>query len=321
VSGNPRDPEDRANIAIPLTRDVEHLVKGSVTVLRRLHVIIEDQSDMRIFSPQSELEKQLLAEYDLISIAPRSDAVFQAACSYDAIDIVTLDGTSSSSNSIPYTIRSTDVRAIRNRKAVLEIPYAVPILNRNARKGLVQTCRNVVTASLGGGGGDIPATTSMIPILLSSGIRSATGSNSTSERQADVGSIALRTPDDLVNVLQSVLSFDTKTAIRSVSESGHVAIKHGIMRQKKHRGQYDFKLPHQNSIVVCGVEIEEHRNQDQTIEFFPKKTSENPTSTDTSSSMISSCKRVEPSTKVTAATATLHHEDTDGNDEEGFIAL
>ena len=319
VNGNPRDPEDRANIAIPLTL---YAMKNDVTILRRLHVIVENQSDMRIFNPQSKIQKQLLAEYDLISIAPRSDAVFQVACTCDNIDIVTLDGTTSTSNNLPYIVRSTDIRAIRNRKAVLEIPYAVPILNRNARKGLVQTCRHIITSSLGGGSSDVPATTSMIPILFSSGNRSSTsGSNTTFERQADVGSIAFRTPDDLVNVLQSVLSFDTTTAIRSVTESGQVALHHGIARQKRFCEHYEMKkMPQHHGISVIGVEMEGHQNRDKKVKVSHKKTRETHSNSSNPSSFHTSIQITQPSAKVIKK-VTRDQEDTDSNDEDGFLAL
>ena len=259
------------------------------------------------------MQKQLLAEYDLISIAPRSDVVFQTACSCDSIDIVTLDGTTSTSNMLPYTIRSTDIRSIRNRNAVLEIPYAVPVLNRNARKGLVQMCRSLVTASLGGGS-DVPATTSMIPVLFSSGNRSTIGSNAI-ERQADVGSIALRTPDDLVNVLQAVLSFDTKTATCAVTKSGQVALNHGIARQKRHSEQYEIKIPHYHTVSVVGVDVEEHRKRNETIVSSCRNTSKN-LSTTNSSSVNPSHIATQPSTKVD-----IDFDSGDDADEDGFIAL
>ena len=317
VNGNPRDPDDRANIAIPSTLYTRNMVKSNVTYLRRLHVIVENPSDMRIFNPQSVAQQKLLLEYDLISIAPRSDAVFQAACTCDSIDIVTLDGTTSTSNTLPYTIRSTDIRSIRNRRAVLEIPYAIPILNRNARKGLVQTCRSVITASLGGGS-EVPATTSMIPMVFSSGNRCTTGSNAI-ERQSDVGSIALRTPDDLVNVLQSVLSFDTKTAVRSVTESGRVALNHGITRQKRHREQHEINVTHQQTISVVGVEVEVHTKRGKTVKLPYKTCATKNSSTTDPTSLNRSRTSTKPSTKEISTI--LDHDNSDNNDEDGFIAL
>jgi RNase P/RNase MRP subunit p30 len=316
VVGQPRDPEDRASVAIPDTSSSRLAVNSGVVVLRRLHIVVESLSEMAIFSPQSVAQEKLLEEYDLISISPRSEVVFQAACACDGIDIVTLDGTMSASNTLPYAIRSTDIRSIRSRNGVLEVPYAVPILNRSARKGLVQTCRSVITASLGGGN-DTSSTSPKIPVLFSSGIRTANGSNA-STRQTDVGSIALRTPDDLVNVLQSVLLFDSKTALLSVTKSGQVALNHGRKRRQKHQ-RHQLGTPSlRNLAAVSETKSETGKRKIASV-------SSRNSATDATSSSLTSHTLTSHSPKAIKTSGTDAGCSIDrikkSDDEEGFISF
>jgi RNase P/RNase MRP subunit p30 len=251
VNDHPKDPDDRSDNVLPesccLTLNGNKLV-----ILRRLHVIVENLSDMTIFSPQSPTQQQLLSEYDLVSISPRSEAVFQAACTCDDIDIVTLDGTMSTSNLLPYKLRTTDIRSIRSRNATLEILYATPLLNRTARKGLVQTCQSVIATSFGVGNETTPSSTT--PLIFSSGHR-CTINTSDKRQKIDVGSTALRTKDDIVNLIHSVLAFDTKTAIASVTKMGHLAIEHGILRRRRQAQQLLANGSSRQAMKLCGTEI------------------------------------------------------------------
>lgn len=245
IYGRPREPDDRADVALPAVQ-----VKHGMNVLRRLHVVVENLSDMALFAPQSPSLQQLLNEYDLISISPRNEAAFQAACACAGADIVTLEGnataaaaggSSNSSNSLPYKLRSTDVRAVIHRRAVLEIPYGVPVLNRAARKGLVQTSRELQTTAAGVG-----KQLMVHGVLLSSGSRRRVMTTESGGTD-DVGPPALRSPGDLANLLHSVMGFDSRTAANAVSSTGQVALDHAARRR--------FGGDHQ-SIRVTSVSIE-----------------------------------------------------------------
>lgn len=263
VNGPPRSPDDRANVAMPdgtLTK-LRTTLNNNVILLRRLHVIVENISDMALFSPQSTSESELLSDYDLLSIAPRNERVFQAACTCDGVDIVTLDGSASTSNVLPYTLRSTDIQSIRSRRAILEIPCASPILNRTARKGWIQTCRSVITASLGSRTASSSLPQARVPILFSSGLRLALGPNANSQRQIDVGSFAFHSPDDLLNVIQSLLTFDNKTAIQSLTSSGQAAIDHANKRKSRsqvkllNRDHSAHLVPSRPSVSVVSINV------------------------------------------------------------------
>jgi RNase P/RNase MRP subunit p30 len=246
VHGRPRDPDDRSKFTLPDRSYFESIrqVTNHVTCLRRIHVIVDNLSDMVIFTSPSASMQELLDEYDLVSIAPRTEAVFQSACTCDAIDIVTLDGSTSTSNTLPYSLRSVDIRSIRDRNAILEIPYAVPVLNRAARKGWIQTCRSVITASLGGRSD----TSKSVPILFSSGSRSCNGGYSNGKStQTDLGPLAIRTPGDLVNLLHAVLGLDPQSALNSVTKCGQVALNHA--RKRRLHGRKNFSTTYVARII------------------------------------------------------------------------
>lgn len=174
IFGAPKQSEDRADKAIP--ESVWNVAQSSdqkkakhgpqnfgnkrqqqsiFIVLRRMHAVLENLSDVGHFAlrngrtlsangnsdPSMSATANLLQEYDLISLSPRNDVTFQSACaSATACDIITLDYTSGRGGvQLPFKIRPADVKAVIARKAVFEIPYAPALLNRNQRKGLIQT--------------------------------------------------------------------------------------------------------------------------------------------------------------------------------------
>lgn len=220
VYGCPRVPEDRVDTVLPESiweRDSTKQTRNSnaFRVLRRLHAVVENLSDVGFYAIKADDASSLLEEYDVVSIAPRNDAAFQACCvSATAAEIITLDYTSGRGGvQLPFRIRTTDVRAAVERRAVFEIPYAPGILNQNQRKALVQTCRELQMASLG----------LKAKVVLSSGDRI--------EGQTDVGAMALRTPGDLVNLMESVLRFDSGTSHDALTSAGAFVLEQGRKRR------------------------------------------------------------------------------------------
>jgi RNase P/RNase MRP subunit p30 len=220
VYGCPRLPEDRVDTVLPKSIWEKDSTKQasnptSFRVFRRLHAVVENLSDVGFYAIKADDASPLLEEYDLVSIAPRNDASFQACCvSATAAEIITLDYTSGRGGvQLPFRIRTTDVKAAVERRAVFEIPYAAAILNQNQRKALVQTCRELQMASLG----------LKAKVLFSSGGRI--------EGQTDVGAMALRTPGDLVNLMESVLRFDSGTAHDALATTGAFVLAQGRKRR------------------------------------------------------------------------------------------
>jgi RNase P/RNase MRP subunit p30 len=227
VYGRPAE-HDRVDTTLPVAL-LQKKKSDDIRVLRRLHVVVENLSDVGLYGSISSPIIDILNEYDLVSLSPRNDAAFHAACS-SAIyaDIITLDSATS------FKIRATDVKAAIANNIVFELPYAAAVLNRPSRKALVQTCREFQMASLG-----------LKPhVIFSSGNRNLTEDTST-----DLGPMALRTAGDLANLLQAVLGFDSRTASKALSVNGQVALEHARQRRFGKR-----------SIVVTGVSIESPNN-------------------------------------------------------------
>jgi len=236
IYGRPK-PDDRAEIAIPsslwttseettTTKNNNEKKKkrklnesscseGEVTkicILRRLHVVIENQSDMGVYLSNGPQE-DLLNEYDLVSICPTNDVTFQSACtSATMADIITLDY-STRGLKLPYRIRSTDVKAATERGATFEIPMAPALLHLKQRKALVHACQELRNSSMA----------TKPRIIVSSGDRTLDGS--------DVGALAMRLPGDLSNLCKTVMHFDDTTAVDAVGSAAKQALKRGKERR------------------------------------------------------------------------------------------
>ena len=239
IYGRPK-PEDRVDIAIPSslwnstesinninkkkkrksmndddesTTNHENKNRKKICILRRLHVVVENLSDMGSFllnGPQEEL----LNEYDLISICPTNDATFQSACSSATMaDIITLDYTTRGVR-LPYRIRSKDVKEATERGASFEIPIAPALLHLKQRKALVHSCQELKNNTNG---------MTKCRIIISSGDRTLDGT--------DVGALALRMPGDITNLCKTVMHFDGSMAGKVVG----LAAKQAVQRGKERR--------------------------------------------------------------------------------------
>ena len=211
--------------------------KGTMRVVRRLHAVVESLSDVGLYSrpsstasslvassssspvlpPHNTAPRPVLRSYDVVSLAPRTEAAFRACCaSATAASIITLDYHSpggGSSHRLPYRIRSEDVEAAVQRGATFEVLYAPAILNSGAiRRSFVQTFRAVHDAGRA----------SKPRILLSSGYRhkyNGGGSSGGEASDSDVGTLALRRPGDLINLLECVCHLPKAKAVAAVSAS------------------------------------------------------------------------------------------------------
>mmetsp|Transcript_35685 Transcript_35685/g.86371 ORF Transcript_35685/g.86371 Transcript_35685/m.86371 type:complete len:364 (-) Transcript_35685:24-1115(-) len=200
IYGRPK-PEDRVDTAIPTSlwettsNDDERKSKDPpIRIYRRLHVVLENLSDVGLYMKNQGSHQELLKEYDLISVCPRNEAVFQSACATASVaDIVTLDY-SIRGTRLPYRIRPTDVKAVMERGMAMEIPLVPALLHTKQRKALVQTSRELQRSSAG-----------MKPTIIF-------GSGDRTFEESDVGTMGFRMPGDITNLLQTVLHFDAKTA-------------------------------------------------------------------------------------------------------------
>ena len=146
--------------------------KRPFRVFRRLHAIIENVSDVAAFTNN---DGKLLDFYDLISIAPCSEAILHALCSSAHVDIITLDYTR---GGLPFKLRPTHVQAAAERNIAMEIHYAHSIHHLTHRKAMIQTIRAIESASKG----------KTLRLIVSSG------------GEAN----SLRSPRDVANVLETL---------------------------------------------------------------------------------------------------------------------
>lgn len=213
IYGRPK-PEDRVDTAIPtslwetISKDDGRKPKNPpIRIYRRLHVVLENLSDVGLYMKNQGPHQDLLKEYDLISVCPRNEGVFQSACATASIaDIVTLDY-SIRGTRLPYKIRPADVKAVIERGMAMEIPLVPALLHTKQRKALVQTSRELQRSSAG-----------MKPTIIF-------GSGDRTFEESDVGTMGFRMPGDITNLLQTVLHFDPKTAKSATGAACEVVMR------------------------------------------------------------------------------------------------
>ncbi len=250
IYGRPK-PEDRASVAIPsslwTSSSVEQTTNKSkkkrklndspdrddntIRVIRRLHVVLENQSDTGFYLSNGPQE-DLLNEYDIVSICPTNDVTFQSACySTTMADIITLDY-STRGLKLPYRIRTSDVRAAMERGAAFEIPIAPALLHLKQRKSLVHACQELKNSSLG-----------LKPcIVVSSGDRTFEGN--------DVGALALRMPGDITNLCKTVMHFDDSITFNAMGAAAMQAVQRG-----KERRCGQKKMTHTRVVLMSRKDI------------------------------------------------------------------
>lgn len=187
----------------------------TIKVLRRLHSVLENLPDVSLYTSSSNgSPADLIKEYDIVSVAPRNEGTFQAACaSATAADIITLDYSGTRGFKLPYNIRPMDVQAVMDRNAAFEIHYAPALLNEKLRKALIQACHQLQSASLG----------KKPLILFSSGDRTI--------EETDAGALAFRRPGDLSNLMKVLLHFDPITCRHAVGEAACTVVQQAQARR------------------------------------------------------------------------------------------
>jgi len=249
IYGSP-GPHDSAEL---LEEYVKRETATNIKVVKRLHAVVENLSDVGLYmikgageirdptATKAALTKEqqvqdLFNQYDLVSISPRTEAAFQAACvSATAAEIITLDYTTAGGGRsggtggsfLPFRMRANDIKAAVQRGAVFELPYAPALLYRKQRKALIQTCRELQVAGPG----------LKVRVIFSSGDRryqmdsSESKTAPSSSSYSDARPLALRMPGDLVNLMRSVLHFDNRTSTAALTLHAEYALDRGRQRR------------------------------------------------------------------------------------------
>jgi len=266
IFGLPRPRRDRSRVAFDfLERDGGGTLSSSsspsssspsslssVKLLRRLHAVVENVSDVGRYASASAVTEaaaaastavdsssaqssspsslaRLLEGYDVVSVSPRNDAAFRAACGgsvvgseqrrqrtttsssatssgASAIDVVSLDYCCGNNDyKLPFKIRSADLKSAYEAGVAFEIQYSPAVLDVGGRRrqAFVRTCREFYAASAALPRNRRPK------LLLSSGNRSlAAADGSSGGTDGDAGPLAIRAPADLINLLRVVGGID-----------------------------------------------------------------------------------------------------------------
>ena len=192
-----------------------------IRILKRLHAVVENASDIGFYvnnnnnsknssknsqGPRDQKEEKdhdlWLSEYDLVSMSPRNDVAFDTACISGLAPgtILTLDYTAGRGGvQLPFRIKNSHVKEVVTRGLCFEIPYGPAILEPAKRKGLIQAARLLQANSVGRN----------VRLVVSAGSHNV---------------MALRSPSDMMNVVQTVLQFDPTTASNCFSRNASYAI-------------------------------------------------------------------------------------------------
>jgi len=208
----------------------------NLKILKRLNVIIEQESDLAFYgydhentitsntgkSSEQERIKEILRSYDLIAFSPRNETVLSAICNSQNLfysDIIMLDYTSGRGGvQLPFKLKKGYVAAATKCGLAFELPYGPALIDPAKRKALVKAARQIMNASVG-------VLNPRPKIIVSSGGRILDG--------RDYGAMVLRSSDDILNFCKVVLGLNLKGGISSIlCEHAREAVERGRNRKK-----------------------------------------------------------------------------------------
>ena len=253
VFGAPKASDEDTAVAFP---EIPSSKSSSLKILKRLHCVVENASDIGHFTTT---DNRFAKNYDLVSLSPRNDAAFQAACATAKhVDIITLDYYNNNNHNI--RIRPQDIKNAIRLGLTFEILYGPSVVlsnqnsNNNARKLLIQTARVFQTASIGCGS----STSKQKMLVLSSGATDF---------------MTLRSSDDMKNVMEVVLGFPTDTSSGAMSVSCQ-----GVLERARNR--CGSSSSSSSRVVVAGVYIESERKPPAAISEEKKQKESDGTTTE-----------------------------------------
>ena len=254
VTGGVKVGEDEAHIAIPdsicnsfisinskrrrvLANDSELVVKmkakggnqnhnqcGVPKILKRLNVIIEQESDLAHYSDNIDNNnvKEILTSYDLIALSPRNETVLSAICNSQNLfysDIIMLDYTAGRGGvQLPFKLKPSYISAATKRGITFELPYGPALIDPSKRKAFVQASRQLMNACVG-----VMNVKPKPRIIVSSGGRVLDG--------RDYGAMVLRSSGDIMNFCKVVLGFKDDLVAMVLGEHALQAVERGRNRK------------------------------------------------------------------------------------------
>jgi RNase P/RNase MRP subunit p30 len=236
-------------------------------ILKRLNVIIEQESDLASYSTKANQETQtILSSYDIIALSPRNETTFTAICNSPLLkycDIILLDYTAGRGNvQLPFKIKSSHIAQATRNGLAMELNYAPAILDPAKRKAFILASRQLMTAAAAVGIIQPKNLKLRLKprIIISSGNRFVDGDGG-----RDHGSMALRSSGDIAHFSRVVLGFTDSLVLGLGVGDVHVHTSSNIMQAVVDRGQ-NRKLKRvvgKEKGVVYQVTIGNHGTMDQ----------------------------------------------------------
>ena len=229
---------------------------SSMQILKRLNIIIEELSDLSYYTDKKHLK--VLDTYDLISFTPRTEAIFTALISSShsiPIDIIVLDYNCS------FPLRHTVINESIERGIGLELCYSPALADVSKRKHWIKMayeCKQQLYARM-----------NTKPIfLLCSGMRwinssnsmnSINGINSIRSNQRDLGSMVLRSPQDIINVYRVVWQWESNMVHYCMTMNPNTIIQNAKKRRfgylnHQQRQQQQQQQQHQSTIIAINYD-------------------------------------------------------------------
>ena len=230
-------------------------------ILKRLNVIIEQESDLASYSTKANQETQtILSSYDIIALSPRNDTTFTAICNSPLLkycDIILLDYTAGRGNvQLPFRIKSSHIAQATRNGLALELNYAPAILDPAKRKAFIQASRQLMTAAAAVG---VIKPRKLKPrIIISSGNRFVDGDGG-----RDHGSMALRSSGDIAHFSKVVLGFTDSLALGVGVGDMHTSSNNMQEVVDRGRNRKLKRVVGKEKGVVYQVTIGDHGTMDQ----------------------------------------------------------
>ncbi|RHZ65096.1 hypothetical protein Glove_319g29 [Diversispora epigaea] len=172
--------------------------------LTRITIILED-SNQNIGLKSSNAT----ASYDIISVQPTNEKLFQNACGTFEADIISLE----MGSRLPFYIKHSTVGLAIERGVFFEICYAPAIRDASSRRQLISNAQNLVRVTRGKN------------III------------TSEAQR---AMELRGPYDIMN-LATIMGMNQATAKECISTNCRSVVMHAATRRNTHKAAASFE--------------------------------------------------------------------------------
>ena len=195
-------------------------------LLSRITVIIEDQQQVR-FIPGETVQS-----YDIVSVQPRSEKLFQQICQTVECDVISFDMTSR----MPFYIKHPQVNLAIERGISFEILYAPAIRDEGFRKNTISNALELIRVSKGRN------------IIMSSGAEKT---------------MELRGPYDIVN-LGLLFGLKPDQGKAAVSKNIRSLLYHAAARNKTVKGvvSLEKKPVHESSAKRAHENVEKDKESD-----------------------------------------------------------